>query len=931
MRSLIVFFFCFLNAWFAYADDPFHIRYTIEDGLPSNNIFKVIQDSHGFIWVATDKGVSRFDGERFEKIGQDYSALRQEIYLIEEDIFGRVWLIGSSPELFYYWNGDIFPYEFNDSLLRHIEGRSVKKTFKFSSRDGILLGMIKRGWIRIDASGKVLFLKDKPGKHIEISDESQLLYSCRSDKPPHANSVGVNLVFGDQEFFLWGNSRQDDKFRKPNFYFAQDQDEERVFVSSHNYLYEFEFEKFNLIDTFRFAIDCLNASFESELLVGTLGGGIYTLDITDNSVKANYFEGHSITDILVTEYRVCYIGTQGEGLIYVPSFNMFKVYSNGANLIDTKIYGDSIIYSSFSDGSLIKFNLNCFKTEQIYKEATGRNNLPMYFGINNSNRIVLSDNFKLTEIKEIEYIPFSDINITPVSYFTDSEGVVYIASKLRLFKYKDGILSAISSPDFTETNSELEIQKIFKRHDSLVLLTSHGNLYSTDDGNTFDFCELNNNANNNSPLSIVSDWFRDGQSFYRDVDNDKSERVFPIIKLNRLKDLFFSDFLHLSAIRFTNHLSVVRDQDGIYVLSDLTKREMNSLNLKPKIDEIKLDTLNFSWRNATKLYSTPNSVSMHFNVFRHSISGNEVFEYRLLPRQKEWIRTTAKSVVYKDLSTGLNSFQVRIYDKTKRKYSRIERKDFYAFGNIWGVHRKMLLIIVFGLFPSLLVLFSRDNIDKLKLAIIKGYEGRNSQFELKALSTKMNPHFIFNLINSVQSFVMSGHKQESIYFLGKFSKLARDVLKNSENDFVDLDYEIQFLNEYMELENLRYDDKIKFKITINSKDNQSSLQIPGMLIQPLVENSIKHGFKPEMNHNFLIDVAIHFDNDFARINVFDSGVGIKSTLNFQEDDKTISHALLIIKKRLKILCAENDVPFSFNISDVKSGTLVSMNLPYLRR
>ena len=115
--------------------------------------------------------------------------------------------------------------------------------------------------------------------------------------------------------------------------------------------------------------------------------------------------------------------------------------------------------------------------------------------------------------------------------------------------------------------------------------------------------------------------------------------------------------------------------------------------------------------------------------------------------------------------------------------------------------------------------------------------------ELKSLRAQMNPHFIFNSLNSVNSFISKNDDRSANKYLSQFSRLMRMVLENSKHDFVSLDSEIEILKLYLELEHLRFQDKFDYDFTIGGGVKKDEIEIPPMLIQPFIENSVWHGLR----------------------------------------------------------------------------------------
>lgn len=148
---------------------------------------------------------------------------------------------------------------------------------------------------------------------------------------------------------------------------------------------------------------------------------------------------------------------------------------------------------------------------------------------------------------------------------------------------------------------------------------------------------------------------------------------------------------------------------------------------------------------------------------------------------------------------------------------------------------------------------------------------RVNQLEQKALSAQMNPHFIFNSLNSIQSFLLYQENEKAEKYLLKFSKLIRSTLTNSRETFISIDQEIDLLKNYVELEQMRFQNKFEFNI--KSSSSLSQTLIPPMLIQPFVENAILHGLA-KRPQNGQLDIEFSKSIDTIVVKISDNGVGL---------------------------------------------------------
>lgn len=233
----------------------------------------------------------------------------------------------------------------------------------------------------------------------------------------------------------------------------------------------------------------------------------------------------------------------------------------------------------------------------------------------------------------------------------------------------------------------------------------------------------------------------------------------------------------------------------------------------------------------------------------------------------------------------------------------------------WGVLAVALITIVF------LLVVVRKNRAKTKA---------NNLLELKSLRTKMNPHFIFNSLNSVNHFIAQNDEKSANQYLSRFSKLMRDVLESSDKDFVSLDKEIELLDVYLKLEHQRFEDKFEYSLEVAPDVRDLECMVPPMLVQPFIENAIWHGLR-YIDYPGVLAVRFFQQNDSLHIEVEDNGIGRKAsqalkTKNQSQHQSTgINHS----QSRVEIVNKVYGESISINIQDKtspQSGTLVQITL-----
>lgn len=211
-----------------------------------------------------------------------------------------------------------------------------------------------------------------------------------------------------------------------------------------------------------------------------------------------------------------------------------------------------------------------------------------------------------------------------------------------------------------------------------------------------------------------------------------------------------------------------------------------------------------------------------------------------------------------------------------------------------------------------------------------------SASQLTALRAQMNPHFIFNALNSIQHFILQGNTAEANRYLSSFSKLQREILNNSDQQFITLEKEKEILEIYLDLEKLRLDDNFSFEIRLNDDVDPSEIMIPPMIVQPFVENAIWHGLLPKKGIKTLV-IEFHLKNDDTLFcTITDNGIGreasglYKSSSVLNKSHK--SRGLSLVYERLHILQIQFNRPFNVTIDDLTdesgnpSGTQINLEL-----
>ncbi|MBT8272156.1 MAG: histidine kinase, partial [Bacteroidia bacterium] len=207
--------------------------------------------------------------------------------------------------------------------------------------------------------------------------------------------------------------------------------------------------------------------------------------------------------------------------------------------------------------------------------------------------------------------------------------------------------------------------------------------------------------------------------------------------------------------------------------------------------------------------------------------------------------------------------------------------------------------------------------------------------EQEMLRNQMNPHFIFNSLNSIKLYIINNEKENAVYYLNKFSKLIRKILSSSMVEVISLNDELETTELYVNIENIRFNNTINFQMRVEEDINLESIKIPSLILQPFLENSIWHGLSSKNEDRQL---RIHVEkeqSEFLKIEIQDNGIGRKKAGKIKQKKihKRNSVGIAITEERLKNFAQSmhNDYDLQFidlyDDNDEPTGTKVILKFP----
>ncbi|WP_223558601.1 histidine kinase [Chryseobacterium lathyri] len=274
-------------------------------------------------------------------------------------------------------------------------------------------------------------------------------------------------------------------------------------------------------------------------------------------------------------------------------------------------------------------------------------------------------------------------------------------------------------------------------------------------------------------------------------------------------------------------------------------------------------------------------------------------------------------IVSKDRSLVDN----KILEDTEQRISQLEKEkelkdQLIRKKNVFNYSLIGVLILLTGL-----IIFIFRTLKKVQI--------KNKKIALQSLRREMNPHFIFNSLNSVNHFIATNNELEANQYLTKFSKLMRGVMENSTEDFIPLQQELDLLQNYLALEKTRFVDKFDYEIRVDESLNMQSLKIPGMLVQPFLENAVWHGLRYRSEKGFL-KLSFEKEDQHLKITIEDNGIGIEESKKQKTEHQKAreGRGMKNTLERIQLLndLYKKDITCSVKDKENSSGVLVTLKI-----
>jgi hypothetical protein len=332
-----------------------------------------------------------------------------------------------------------------------------------------------------------------------------------------------------------------------------------------------------------------------------------------------------------------------------------------------------------------------------------------------------------------------------------------------------------------------------------------------------------------------------------------------------------------------------------------------------------------------------NFFSIGFSAKAYTMAKDVKFRYRLYAFD-DWTEATSRRFAnYTNVPGGDYVFQLQAANNEGVWNEKILEMPIYIATPFWLTWWFRAAVILVVLFLAYSLYRYRLQQAKKKQKLKSDYEKKLANVEMSALLAQMNPHFLFNSLNSIDSYIIRNESKKASEYLNNFARLMRLILQNSRSNYINLKDELEALELYMQMESLRFKNKFCYSIAVDENVDSTSIVIPPMLIQPYVENAIWHGLMHKTNGTEgLVKINISKKEDDLLCEIEDNGIGRKKAAELKEqrqNNHKRSMGMQITQDRIEIINKLYNIHASVNIYDIEDaqgnakGTKVQLVIP----
>jgi hypothetical protein len=955
------------------------IHFTNDNGLPSNCVYCSKQDRNGYIWMATDKGVVKYDGYTYRVFTTADGLPQSDVWYLHEDKNDKIWILSNAHELGYIKNDKYVKVYTSSTSLMLSQFVETKDYMVFQEHEGYYLIVneddhVFRLILRYYGNKRLDFLS-RDGELIRFDDNNGigvLNFIKQTYLKRNSCSINKNDIYSKYGTIIFANDHKTVSSRRGYGHvlyvfdiptcsmkaITLDKNESISYAIPSNKINDkgyFVFTDKNMY-TLNRQFNVINKMKFSTYLPGQEKICYYFKDNADNTWLSTANKGvllvpprsrifvKNIQSHHLGNSRFMYSAANGDSYWWNSNLKLLQVFDRDFSPKYSQAFQQRILAISAQDSSTLYFSMsfglykysikekkcidflysypisyiNNDKTEP-YKESIEKRH--------NADSVIYYQTGEFVDVQQYNSKRIYAVNTKIMAFdlYKDSSSISVLAyEKLKKivfdsldniywFYNEDGL--AIVSPidnhfcafasEYLKLLSIKNLKKIqFDGYGNVYILTAESLIVFNRKGISLKYVYPKFRFTNadmviHKNVLIVAGDFGVGYSF---IHNSK---LSPFMVESNPNGLYYRDIYNLGIINNPDRILLNTDK-GVYVFSidsltsgsELQSQYSNGFSWMTA----KLSQKTYRLARVDTLLVDVNDNAIHFDLINYYGKGTRNYTYRI--DNAAWENSESGDVFYRWIPGKYHCLEITAKDDIWRS----NKFTFYVMQTpLWWQTSTWKRIFWIG---GILVLIGISIVTAL---ITRYYVRKNNakkqaltDMELRALYAQINPHFIFNTLGTAQFFINRKKMDEAYNHVNKFSRLLRSYLKASGNRFVNLGEEIALLKDYIELQQIRFEQKFEYSIEVDNRIARDSMLIPTLLLQPLVENAINHGlFHLSESEKGLLQIKFQQGKDSEELIciIEDNGVGRERSKSIKKDStiaKDESYGTTLTKKLIDI-------------------------------
>lgn len=938
------------------AQHPSWRNLTTSNGLPSNEAYDLLRDKQGFMWFATKEGVCRFNGYEFSRPVDTSRLANASTYRLYEDDQGRIWFNNLDATLYLIENDTVRPWEFN-YLIRQYKGKFVSFRTIAIDKDGTV-------WIPLVNLGFLVVHPDGQNSIEPNLDRNALIFKYLNGRTifsmkaagvnsPYYSRKWVDIIYlGNTEFDSVGNYLTNKKISKINNLFGALKLKNGDYIQYHEQYFQVIRNKHVIWQREKDTnVNNIVEAADGSILLASLGRenkGLLrfpSMELFQQNKFHNILPNHVVTNVCEDGEGGLWATTKDAGVFYckyleleifdascgLTSSDVVSLSSNAKNMVYAGMETSDICSIDSKNGRIIKmpvlppdyFELTLLHYDTVQKRlwsGTLLNHLKKnewigarYFdpkfhifrhvSVKKLSRGISGNLWASSAFGFFSIDPFTGIaeripkdslaNERTFSVAEDFNGNIWVTTMQGLRLWRNGCYEL---PFFRHPALRFPARNVEMLPDSgMVIALEGGGLLIREKNGQFSHFTKNQGLTSNSLGELRISW--DGVIYAcsnagLNVLHHKEDGAWQIETLTKKHGLPSNQVNDVALLGGEIWIATDRGIARFY-------HKPVALSIPaPQLEWFRVNNRDTVFVQDHQLNYDQNNIVLRFFSLHFRSDGDIPYRYRLLGADSTFMYTHTREVSFVRLPPGKYKFEVQAQNENglwsdSAIWAFEIRPPWWAS---WWFRIPALAALLLGI-----SLFYQNRLRAVRREA--AVQQRIRELQNTALRAQMNPHFIFNSLASIQHFIAGNDAPAATRYLARFARLVRLALYGSMDGKHALSDEVEMLDNYLALEQLRFRGKFNYDIQVAPELEHETIQIPPMLVQPFVENAIVHGMKNKAQGG---RIALQFSKikECLAVTIRDNGPGFDSGANSQNPEQETGHKSVgigLTKNRLELL------------------------------